>query len=242
MSVLIILVLAVLVAVTYGDYIGFWGKSLERPVREGQIKVACIGDSITYGMRVKNRRHNCYPALLQKMLGEGYNVRNFGINNRNAMQVSPYTYSREKLFQQSLEFAPDIVLLMLGTNDSKKGIWKDRSVWRKDYEKLLDNYQNLAGDPQIYLLTPPALHKVKLKDGSKGFSFEMQDTAMEEICDTILETAQKRGIPVIDLHSATLNCMSVFYKDGVHPNQEGARLIAEQIYTVLTENNNRKGC
>lgn len=228
--------------VIYGDYVGFWGKSPERPVREGQIKVACIGDSITYGMRVKNRRRNCYPALLQKMLGEGYNVRNFGINNRNAMQVSPYPYSREKLFQQSLEFAPDIVLLMLGTNDSKKGIWKDRLVWRKDYENLLGSYQNLPSNPQIYLLTPTALHEITRKDGSQGFSFEMQDTALIEICSTILEVAKERGVPVIDLHSATLKCMSAFYKDGVHPNQEGALLIAEQIYTVLTENKNQKGC
>lgn len=236
--VFFILALAVVIIVIYGDYVGFWGKSLERPVHDGQVRVACIGDSITYGMRVKNRRQNCYPSVLQKMLGEGYNVRNYGINNRNAMADSPYPYTEEKQFKESLDYAPDIVLLMLGTNDSKKEIWKDATVWRKDYEKLVDSYAELPNKPKIILLTPATLHKITRKDGSEGFSFEMQDTALEEICSTIRDVASDRGLVLIDLHSTTSGCVSAFYKDGVHPNNEGARLIAEQICAVLQENHN----
>lgn len=241
MTVLIILVLAILAAVVYGDYIGFWGKSPERPVREGQIKIACIGDSITYGMRVKNRRGNCYPSLLQKMLGEGYNVRNFGLNNRNVMLESPYPYKKEKQFQRSLDFVPDIVLLMLGTNDCKEDIWKSAAVWRKDYEELLDSYQTLPSNPEIYLLTPASLNRVKQEDGSEGISFKMQDSVLREICNTIWEVAKKRELSVIDVHSLTSDQESIFYKDGVHPNNDGARLIAENIYTVLTVNQNQEG-
>jgi len=241
MVIFIVCLLAIAAVVLYGDYVGFWGKSLERPVRNGQIKVACIGDSITYGMRVKNRRRNCYPSVLQKMLGEEYNVRNFGINNRNAMKDSPYPYNQEKLFRESLAFMPDIVLLMLGTNDSKEGIWQDAAVWRRDYEILIDSYQNLPAHPKIYLLTPTALYQVKGKDGMEGFSFGMQGNALQEICETIWKVAKERNLQVIDMHSSTADDPSVFYKDGVHPNNEGARMIAEKIYTALCENDKQKG-
>lgn len=234
MVIFTVLSLAILGAAAYGDYIGFWGSSPESPVRDGQIKVACIGDSITYGMRVKNRRHNCYPALLQRMLGQGYNVRNYGLNNRNAMLESPYPYCKEKQFEKSKDFLPDIVLLMLGTNDSKKGIWKDAAAWRKDYEKLVESYQQLPGNPKLYLLTPAALHRAKLKDGSCGFSFELQDTALKEICNTIWKVAKDRTLEVIDLNAITSNRADFFYKDGVHPNSKGAKWIAEEIFSSLT--------
>lgn len=235
MLVLAVVALAVAAFAAYGDYVGFWGKSREVPVLEGQIKVACIGDSITYGMQVKNRRNCCYPSLLQKMLGQGYNVRNFGLNNRNAMMESPFPYCKEKQFEKSKAFLPDIVLLMLGTNDSKKGIWKGADVWRRDYEKIVESYQQLPCHPKIYLLTPAALHEVKQKDGTYGYSFEMQDTALKEICDTVWEVAKDRNLEVIDLNAATSNQPSIFYKDGVHPNNKGAQLIAEKIYSSLSE-------
>ena len=42
------------------------------------IKVACIGDSVTYGSGIEDRDNNSYPAQLQKMLGDEYVVGNFG--------------------------------------------------------------------------------------------------------------------------------------------------------------------
>lgn len=217
----------------YGCYVGFWGKSIEKPVKPGQIKIACVGDSITYGMSIKDRKHHCYPYMLQQLLGEKYNVRNYGLNNRNAMENGAMPYSKEKRFQQSLEFQPDIILLKLGTNDSKKDTWKGRDIWRKDYLKLIEYYRNLDCQPRIILLTPASPQPIRLKDGTIGTEFGIQAEAILEECAVIREIGTEMGFPVIDIHSLTENQTAWFNKDGIHPNAQGAKEIATYVYNCM---------
>ena len=99
-------------------------------------KVACIGDSITSGFTLLNPRRDSYPSLLQKMLGDGYEVRNFGVLDAAARFDADTPYVRNKAYTKSLDWNPDIVLIMLGSNDTKRRNW-DLEIFRRDYRKIV---------------------------------------------------------------------------------------------------------
>lgn len=150
------------------------------------------------------------------------------------MRESPFPYNKEKQFERSLAFCPDIVLLMLGTNDSKKEVWKGKDIWRDDYGNLIDSYQKLPSCPRIYLLTPASVYATRQKNGETGIYANIQDAAIAEICGAIYEIAEERDLTVIDINTATAGQRHILNRDGVHPNCEGAVRIANVIYRRLT--------
>src|SRR5438309_1365900 len=79
----------------------------------GVTKLACIGDSITYGSGIKDRAHDSYPAQLAKMLGDKFNVRNFGVSGATLLKAGDRPYSKTKQYQPALDFAADVVVIML---------------------------------------------------------------------------------------------------------------------------------
>lgn len=83
------------------------------------VRVACVGNSITFGAGIPNREANAYPAQLQAYLGDGYEVRNFGVSATTASPRGDHPYTATEAYRASLDFAPDIVLLKMGTNDTK---------------------------------------------------------------------------------------------------------------------------
>ena len=104
------------------------------------IRVACIGDSITWGFTLLNPWKQSYPALLREMLGEGYEVRNFGYNDASARFDADTPYVDKRVYRESLAWNPDVVLLMLGTNDTKTRNW-DPAIFRRDYRRIVDAYR-----------------------------------------------------------------------------------------------------
>ncbi|MDE6111515.1 MAG: hypothetical protein K2F65_06340, partial [Eubacterium sp.] len=147
---IILLIVAIVLFILY--YFGFIESY--HPMKEAadkQIKVACVGDSITYGCTVQNRNKNNYPAILGRLLGDNYCVNNFGYTNRTAIKDADYPYIKEKLYQQSLDFKPDIVIIMLGSNDTKKTNW-NKEKFINDYCEIIDSYLNLSSKPKLYIL------------------------------------------------------------------------------------------
>ena len=116
--------------------------------RSGEIRVACVGDSITYGYGVKPWPEASYPVRLGALLGEGYCVNNFGFSGRTAGEYGDYPYCREKLFQKSLDFGPDIVIIMLGTNDTKPYNWRGSDAYRESLRSIVSAYQALPSKPR----------------------------------------------------------------------------------------------
>jgi len=184
------------------------------------IKIACIGDSITYGQRIADREENCYPAKLQQLLGIGYEVKNFGVIGTTAQEGHWKSYNRTKSFKDSLAYEPDIVLLMLGTNDTKDRYWKGESTYRKDIQHIIDSYKALPNAPEVILLTPP-----------KAFSssFHIHDASIlkeREILTTL-------PYAVIDIYAIMEKDRSFISADGIHPNGKGAEYIAKAIFKYL---------
>ena len=92
-------------------------------VKADNIKVACVGNSITEGFGLENPSVESYPAVLQSLLGNNYEVENFGLSARTLLMKGDLPYMKEQRFKDALEFLPDIVTIKLGTNDSKPYNW-----------------------------------------------------------------------------------------------------------------------
>ena len=87
---------------------------------QNKIKVACIGNSVTYGMTHKNPAETSYPTQLQQMLGDGYEVRNFGHSGATLLSKGHRPYINLPEYKAALEFAPDIAVIHLGLNDTDR--------------------------------------------------------------------------------------------------------------------------
>jgi Lysophospholipase L1 and related esterases len=187
------------------------------------IKVACIGDSITWGFTLLNPWKQSYPALLQEKLGDGYEVRNFGYNDAAARIDADTPYVSKRVYRESLEWAPDIVLLMLGTNDTKTRNW-DPEIFRRDYRAIIDSYRSLPSHPRVILIAPIRIFPF-MRLPLLGVHPE---TLEEGVRPAIRETAEAEGLELIDLYD--LFSDTTYCRDGVHPQRTGARMLADAIY------------
>ena len=118
--------------------------STETIFAQKTIKVACVGNSITYGAGIVNREKNSYPAQLQEYLGDNYEVKNFGVSARTVLIKGDYPYVETDVYKQSLAYQPYVVLIKLGTNDTKPQNWKYQDDFLEDYQALIDSYRMLS--------------------------------------------------------------------------------------------------
>ena len=187
------------------------------------IRVACIGDSITWGFTLLNPWKQSYPALLQEKLGEEYEVRNFGYNDASARFDADTPYVNKRVYRESLAWNPDIVLLMLGTNDTKKRNW-DPEVFRRDYRRIVESYRALTSSPRIVLIAPI---RIFLLMGRPLLGL-YPDTMEQGVRPAIREIAADMGLELIDLQDLFID--STYCRDGIHPQKTGARMLADAIY------------
>ncbi len=194
------------------------------------IKIACVGDSITRGTFIWRRKKRSYPAQLQGALGERFCVRNFGVNGHAVQQNADRTYWSSDAFEQSSTFQPEIVLIMLGTNDSRGHNWKGVDSFAADYRRMTTHYQLLDSRPQVWLLTPPALFRL---GRSEKVRYGMDEWAIKEMCGAIKDLALELGCGLIDINAVTAHHPEVFGFDGVHPGGAGATMIADAVHEAL---------
>lgn len=196
-------------------------KAQERPV-----KVACVGNSITEGFTLAHPETESYPAVLQRLLGNGYVVGNFGVTAHALMLETDLPYQKTTRFKEALEFLPDIVTIKLGTNDTKPWNWQHHESFKKDLNRLVDAFEQLPSHPKVYLCLPiPSDRK----------EWGIRDSILVSgVVPYIREVARERNLPLIDLRTPMLPHYPQDYTDGVHPNKQGAEIIAREIYRALT--------
>lgn len=232
MWVLITFIFCFVLFLLYCGYKGWFFPVPWTKPKKGKIKVACVGDSITYGCMVENWYINQYPVVLQKKLGSKYDVRNCGMSARTGTKSGDHPYCKERIYRLSLEFEPDIVVIMFGTNDSKVENWKGAEQFREEYREFLTSYASLNSNPAMYIVTPP--HGFYRDGNSSGpLRFNIQLPKIREIRESILLLADELNANVIDLFSMTADKNDWFGKDGVHPNATGARAIAQIVFEAI---------
>ena len=192
--------------------------------REAPKRIACVGDSITFGAAIKDRVKNCYPAQLGRMLGEKFEVRNFGVNGATLLKKGDKPYWKLKAYANARDFQPEIVVIKLGTNDSKPRNWKHKEEYVADYVALIESFRKLGSKPVVWLCYP-----VPAYPGRWGITDKVMK---EEVMPRLDEVAKKSGCKVIDLYSA-LSDKKEMFPDLVHPNAKGATLIAEAVSSAI---------
>ncbi len=221
---MVILLAAVVLVFFFLFRSGFFGGEDQR------VRITCVGDSLTYGSGVlKTREVDAYPSQLQSKLGTSYAVSNYGLRNSTASALGELPYLTSEEYKESLESKPDIVLLMLGTNDSKTYNWS-----AKDYEaglkRLVESYINLDSKPKVYLMRSPYCYS---KNGGDTAEYDIQPEIVAEDLGVIVDrVAFETGVDVIDLYKVTEG-KDELYTDGIHFNAEGYQLISDTVYKYI---------
>lgn len=221
-KVMIFIILIVIIAIAAVCLVLF----LQKGAKKEKIKVACIGDSITYGYGIEPREGRDYPAVLAGLLGEEYEVKNYGLTGRTVQLSGDLPYSLEDYYTESRDYNPDIVLFMLGTNDTKKINW-DKENFINDYKFLLEGYRHLPSEPKVYIMLPPPVFLQSESDGAPN-----GEVLEKELLPAVKQVAKEDGIEIIDLFTLFKDKPDLL-SDGCHPTAEGAALIAKTVYEKI---------
>lgn len=186
------------------------------------IRVACIGDSITAGVGAASGQD--YPAQLQRLLGENWKVANFGLSGRCLLRKSDQPYWREAALGRAMSFQPDIVVILLGANDSKTNNWKFHDEFASDYKDFVTAFRNLASHPRVYVCYPTPI--------TAPTRWGHAETNVEAEIQIIDRLAAEMHLDVIDLHGL-LQTAPQLLPDNLHPNTEGAAVMATNICRAI---------
>ena len=227
--ILLIIILIVAGGFAYLYFNGMSGMSNTTDAKAGQIKIACAGDSTTYGHGISGWPKNNYPTVLQNLLGDAYHVNNYGVSSFAVQESADRSYRTLPHYQESLAYDADYVVFMMGSNDSKPINWKGADAFKTDLLSLLDTY----GDSEIILCTLPSAFF--LEGQTEGVTnHDIQPLIVDEIAEIIREVAAEQGYTLIDIHALTALHPEWFEKDGVHPGNEGAAAIAQEVCNTIS--------
>lgn len=196
--------------------------------KTGVTRVACIGNSITYGYKLPEREKYAYPSQLQQLLGPEYLVGNFGHSGATLLKHGHRPYNKTEEYTKALEFNPDIAVIHLGINDTDPRNWPNyNSEFIGDYLSLIDTLRSVNPDVRIILaeLTPLRAGHPRFETGTRDWRLEIQKA--------IRTVADKAGVELIDFNAPLRDRQDELW-DNVHPWVEGARLLAETAYSGIT--------
>lgn len=214
------------IILTFG--LGFSGAFSISAAKQTQKRVACIGNSITYGYLLKDREHDSYPSQLSRMLGKGYEVGNFGHSGATLLNQGHNPYMKLPEFKEALKFVPDIAIIHLGVNDTDPRDWPDfNDQFVSDYLSLIDSLRKVNPKVEISIakLTPIGAKHFRFRSGTYQWQHEVS-AAIERV-------AQIAGVKLIDFREPLRDRQNLL-PDAIHPDAEGARLLAEEAYKTIT--------
>lgn len=193
-----------------------------------KIRVACVGNSITYGYTLPDREVNAYPSKLQKMLGDGYEVGNFGRSSATLLQHGHFPYIQQKEYRDALEFAGDIVVIHLGINDTDPRNWPNYGdEFISDYRALIRSFREVNPSVRIIIarMTPLSDRHPRFESGTRDWHDRIQEA--------ISIVARAEGVQLINFYEPLLPYPYILH-DAIHPNVEGAEMLAEIVYRGIT--------
>lgn len=193
------------------------------------IRVACLGASVTFGRGLADRRNECYPAVLQRLLDEqagqgAYQVKNFGFSGATASRGGNEPYWRTPSLIAAERFEPHLAIVMLGVNDAQHANAAARRTLAPDLADLVDHFRTLGAEV-LLSQTPPAFPPVPEIDF---------DALVNEVRPTLARVADEVDAPLIDFLTPLAGARDQF-PDGLHPTAEVARRIAEIAYQAIIE-------
>lgn len=209
------------------------------PYDESKLRIAFLGDSITYGYKTSDPETMSYPAQLNEMLENRYAIGNFGKNAAYVLDAEDkfnvkkdakdrsYRYTEEYL--KSKEYNPDVVIIMLGINDIRSiyALTEAQDDFVDTLASLASEYNEQESVKKVYIATSIINHS------STTFIKEFADGPLAELQK---KAAEKGNFEVIDIYEMTKDKLSnsdFFDDDNIHLNEKGYKIIAEAFYNFL---------
>jgi arabinoxylan arabinofuranohydrolase len=191
-----------------------------------QVKIACVGASITEGYLTDNKATDAYPAQLGRMLGNNYDVMNFGVGGCTMMRHANCPYWTKGRLGEALASMPDIVFIDLGGNDSKpyNAVFIEKD-FVDDAVCMIEMFKSLPSHPRVIFMTPTVFTQQEKNEIS-------DNVCQTQVCPAVYEAAKQTGIEVLDMYPCLLDHEELV-ADGIHPNTEGSKLLAEKMAWYL---------
>jgi len=202
-------------------------SNIKLKAEDKQEKIVFVGASITHGALIDHPEQNSYPAQLQKLLGESYQIFNLGVSSCTMLRKGDYSYWDRPDFQKALSLQPDIVFIDLGGNDSKLINRIRLNEFEQDCRDMVLKFRELPSHPRVILLLPV----VSFVQDTTGI---WDPVIVNSVIPHTQQVAYEQGVEVINLHSLLINHPELF-PDKIHPNKEGATLTAKKIYKYLVQ-------
>ena len=208
----------------------------------GKTTVVCVGDSITQGARVKNKDKHSYPAQLQNLLGEKYDVVNLGLGGATLVRKGkPTVWDQLPKIEAA---SPDIVVISLGTNDTcgmgtcgDRKSWEYQDAYERDYMALIDSISILPSRPRIYICAPtPMVLETPGLSNERIAGLTVRKPRLQQLVNRVKNVAQEKNVHFLDLNAPLTNRPELFTEaDGVHPNKAGYLAIAHLVFQEITK-------
>jgi acyl-CoA thioesterase I len=195
------------------------------PTEAPVTRLACVGDSITQGVGVKDQKSDSYPAQLARLLGRQWKVNNFGVSGMTMMNKGDRPYQKRPEYRAALDSKPDVVVIALGTNDSKpQNFETNPDDFEPSCRDMIAKFREGNPNIRIYLCLPvPAFPE----------NWGIRDSVITgKIIPRLQQIAKAEKVSVIDLHTA-LAGKDACFPDKVHPNEAGAALMAKAVCEAL---------
>jgi acyl-CoA thioesterase I len=187
------------------------------------IKIACVGDSITEGYGLQVQSKTGYPVVLNSLLGKDYSVINLGRSATTLQKHGDFPYWIAKEFSDVFAFKPDIIIIKLGTNDAKPNNW-NRQNYKSDYQAMIDTFRTITTNPKIFLCYPVPVFKTK---------WGINDSCVVNgVIPVINELAEKNNLKLIDLYHSMLD-QGANFPDSIHPNEEAVKVMSGVIAKAI---------
>lgn len=195
---------------------------------ERRLRVSCVGNSITFGTGTAEPGVESYPAQLQRLLGDGYEVGNFGKPGATLLRRAFRPYDVQEEFGRAMDFHGDIAVIHLGINDTDPRAWPNYGDdFVRDYMALIDSLRR--SNPRVRVivarLTPLSDRHHRFLSGTRDWR--------EEIQQRIELVARLCGCELVDFHDVLYHRPELM-PDGIHPNGEGYALLARAVYSAIT--------
>lgn len=226
-----------------------WAKE---PPQADDVRIACIGDSITWGQGSTSIWRKSYPMLLKAKLGKGYWVGNYGKQSATASRSGDLPMYDQNEFQSSRFVMPNIVVIMLGTNDAKTSNW-DQAAYADGMTTIIQTYLDKESVTSVFVAEPPPVYE----DGVYGIQADVVNQMAGSPVGTgivadIVKSIDSPRVFLVDVYSklggAKTSEKAMFYNnstgedkpnlggdDGIHPTDLGHKGIFEAVYDALVK-------
>ena len=210
-------------------------------------RILCYGDSNTYGadgrryrtegMSLRYDEQTRWTALLQKNLGSDYLISEEGFNGRTTVFDDPMENGRNGFAYLDVIFGShqplDLVILMLGTNDTKPHFSASSLVIARGMERIILRLKELIRssinpEAKILLLAPP--HIERCENGEYMYEFDESSTRKShELAAQYAMVARNNGC----LFADTSKWVSPDPTDGIHQGPDAHKVFAQKLTEIL---------